>query len=353
MLNYLPHFDSFARPPLESKALGGKISLNKNEAPFSPQDIVPDIDFDLGPAPFNVYPDAFPLYEALANFLGCARENLLFTCGSEQAIRQAFEVMVGPGDEVVYMNPSFAMIDVFASQFRAKKSIVPFNDQLQCPVADILATITRQTKLVVLPNPNNPTGSILSNEELERIAVKCAPSGTMLLVDEAYYHYYPQSAVQLVQKYEHVIITRTFSKAWGLAGTRVGYVVAQPQTINLLRKVKPIDEVSTPAIHQCLQVLRHPEILTRNVGQVQNWKSTFARLTGPHVFHVPSEGNFILLKCSPQAHEKCSAWFLENDMLIHYQMPFPALRHHLRLSVGKDACMKKIMAQLQGCNAGL
>lgn len=348
MIKYRPHLDNVERPRLRPHGRAGKIGLDKNEAPFSPLEKLPEFYAELAAQSARTYPDPYPVYEKLARFCDVGIDQLMLTFGSEQAIRYAFELMIGSGDEVVYLDPTFAMIDVFARQFDARRSVLEFDDSRCVSAAQICDRISSATRLIVLPNPNNPTGSILPVDDLEMIAERAAAAGAMLVVDEAYYHYTDTTAQGLIDSFENVVVTRTFSKGWGLAGIRVGYVIAQPSVIELFRKLKPIDEVSTFSLCACSAALDRLDLLQRNVDHVRHWKERFASLQGPRVEGVEAYGNYVLLRVTPDVGDELVAWCEAHDMLLRLRVDHPSLHGLIRFAVGVDEVMTQLFDFLAG-----
>ncbi len=341
MLKSRPHFDQFERPPLKPWNREGWTCLDKNEAPFSPLTEASEFYESLKGIDARTYPDPFPLYEKLSRFVDLSTDHLLLTFGSEQAIRYAYELMISPGDQVVCLSPSFAMLEVFNKTFQAEVISVEFHS-VTLPLGRILGAITDRTRLVVLPNPNNPTGSILSLKDLAQIAEKCHSMGAMLLSDEAYFHYSSVTAQPLVRTYDNVVVTRTFSKGWGLAGIRVGYLIAQKETVNKFRKLKPIDEVSVFSLQAGLFALENQGLLKKNVEQVQKWQKKFSSLNSPSAQYVESFANFILLKVPEARIPILANWFQDQRILVKTDLGHPALKNHIRFSVTADAVMERI-----------
>ena len=346
-LRYRSELDTFDRPPLEPRHRPGWIRLDKNEAPFSPREETLGLLGALQASDVRVYPDPYPVYQKLSAFTGLPADQHLLTFGSEQALRYAFEMMVRPGDEVVYLRPTFAMIDVFARQFGATPVVVPFGDDRSLHPRDIIGRVNKKTRLVVLANPNNPTGTVLQLDDLRSLCERTADVGALLALDEAYYHYCTITGQELISDFPNLAITRTFSKAWGLAGIRVGYITAQETTIELFRRLKPIDEASTLSLAVCSAALDHPEVLEQNVNHVAKWKARFEAVCGEHVTVLPSEGNYVLVRLNAPVDSKVRAWFQEQRIACRYHADTPGMRAVLRFCIGSGAVMKTILAALR------
>lgn len=346
MHDYSEYLEGLYRPGLFNGERDGFICLDKNEAPFSAFELSDGVLSDEDFRTLNTYPNPYRLYEQLSEFVGVEVENLLLTFGSEQAIKFVFNIFLDRDAEVVYPSPSFAMFDVFAYYARAKIRHLYFDGDLKLNIEDILNAITETTSLFVLANPNNPTGTAYGMEELTMIADKCQQVGTIFLLDEAYFHYYDIDSVQLIRKFDNVIITRTFSKAWGLAGLRVGYAISSKKNINLLRKLKPIDEVSALSMKLCsIAIAKADAILSKNISQALKWKNIFRheRLAG--LEYIATEGNFILLRS--QNYDVHKELLLKNSFLPKLDFSQECLRGCMRFSVSNDEVMEKLIKILK------
>jgi len=330
------------RPSLEKSDRNKYTCLDKNEPPFSAFDIIDNLFTSDDIKSLRIYPDPYELYEKLAKFVGVNIDQLLITNGSEQAIEFVFRIFLEQNDEVIYLKPSFAMFDVFSYVQKANIKYIEFDDNLTLTLNAVINSITDKTKLFVLANPNNPTGTAFNLEDLEKIAKHTKNTDTIFLLDEAYFHFYNINSVSLVQKYDNVIITRTFSKAFGIAGARVGYAISNESNIELLRKLKPIDEINQLSYILAKKVLDNAElILNKNVEQVDKWKNIFRTTKLKDVEYIDTEGNFVLLKSN--SYTKHKNLFLENMILPKMDFKQGYLASCFRFSILDDLTMKKIV----------
>ena len=222
------------------------------------------------------YPEAGALYRKLAKWLGVSPESLLLTPGRDGAIRIIFESFVEQNDKVVHTNPTFAMYSVYSMMFGAKVIELNYEPSENGPRLDadaILESIeTHKPKLFCLPNPDSPTGTVLSQKELSAILKLCESNKTVLLIDEAYHPFYEETVVPWTASSKNIIVTRTFAKAWGIAGLRIGYAVAHPKTNELLHKMRPMYETSTLAIEFVYRMLDHVKDMEQSVTRMNKSK---------------------------------------------------------------------------------
>jgi histidinol-phosphate aminotransferase len=249
------------------------------------------------PSALGTYPEAGELYRKLGRWVGVSPESLLLTPGSDGVIRLVFEAFVEPGDAVVHTSPTFAMYPVYSQMFGADAHEVVYARSPAGPYLDAskMVAIVRRTKpkLLCLPNPDSPTGTILTPDVLRGLLTECEAAGTVMLVDEAYHPFYSWSAVPWIAASTNLIVARTFAKAWAAAGLRIGYAVAHPSTIELLHKMRPMYEVSTLAVEFMTRMMDYASAVSKAVDRINEGKEFFAAQMRSLGFAVlPTEGNF-------------------------------------------------------------
>lgn len=330
------------RPPLEKSKTKEFLCLDKNEPPFSAFDSMDSLFSNDDIINLREYPNLYELYEKLAIFTNVSIENLLLTQGSEQALKSVFEVFIDEGDEVIYYYPSFAMYDVYSYQKKAKVIYLSFKDNGSMDVDDIINNVTDSTRLFSLISPHNFTGTALSYKEIEKIVIHTQNTDTIFLLDEAYCHYFDIDSINFIKKYSHVIITRTFSKALGIAGARVGYAIACKEKIDLLRKVKPIDEIDYLAGVIASKVLDNAEnILNKNIEQVHKWQNIFQESTLTNIEYLDTKANFILLRSSDYRYHK--ELLITNKIITKVKFDVKCLENCIRFSIVDDENMQRIL----------
>ncbi len=243
------------------------------------------------------YPEAGELYRKLGAWAGIEPEYLLFTPGSDGAIRLVFEAFVEHGDRVIHTTPTFAMYPVYSQMFGADVTPIEYRRGSEEPCLDtdaLVAGIGRlEPKLVCLPNPDSPTGTVVAPDVLRRILAACESAGAVLLLDEAYHPFYEVTALPWTRQSRNLVIARTFAKAWGVAGLRIGYAAAHPETIALLHKMRPMYEVSTISLDFMARMLDHAPAMAAAVARIREGKAFFVEEMRTCGFPViPTHGNF-------------------------------------------------------------
>lgn len=245
----------------------------------------------------STYPESARVYAKLGTYVGVGPEHLTLTPGSDGVIRAVFEAFVNPGDVVVHTTPTFAMYPVYSQMYGARPITLAYRCSDGGPVLavqDVLRTIeSAHAKLVCLPNPDSPTGTVFSVLDLRVIADACHAAGSLLLIDEAYHPFYAPSAAHWVEELHHVVVARTFAKAWGLAGLRVGYAVAHPSIARLLHKVRSMYEVSTIAVAVIDRALDREAEMRASVGRLNAGRDGFQQaMASLGLRTISAQGNF-------------------------------------------------------------
>ncbi|MFQ5652818.1 MAG: pyridoxal phosphate-dependent aminotransferase [bacterium] len=251
------------------------VRLDKNErtTPFPDWALKEMLD-RISPESLTMYPNQAPLYGRLSSFWQLDERFFLLTPGSDAAIKTIFETYVAPGDEVLFLDPTYAMVEVYAGMFAARKVKVGFSPDLQLRFDALVASITDRTRAVFIANPNQPTGTILDDEQIEYLLEETYRTNTLIVFDEAYQPFSGQeSVIRWVQKHPHLIITQTFSKGAGLAAVRLGFICTDPRNINSLYKVKTHADINLFAIKFGEYLLDHYDLVEEYVQSVKASKA--------------------------------------------------------------------------------
>ena len=305
-----------------------------------------EVLLDIPPVALASYPEAGELYRKLARWVGVSPECLFLTPGSDGAIRSAFEAFVEHGDGVIHTVPTFAMYPVYSRMFGAQACPIEYERTDTGPRLDPAAIIKalreRKPKLLCLPNPDSPTGTTLSPDALREVLAECEAAGTVLLLDEAYYPFYEWSAVPWTQASRNLIVARTFAKAWGAAGLRIGYAVAHRETIVLLHKMRPMYEVSTIAVEFMSRMMDKSFQMAQAVARINEGKVFFIEEMRALGFRVlPTAGNFAHVafgELGPALHAA-----LSNKVLYRTASNHPCLAGYSRFTVAPRAIMAQVV----------
>jgi histidinol-phosphate aminotransferase len=297
------------------------------------------------------YPDSTCrlLRERLSKRLRVSPESLVFGNGSDELIVLALRAFVDPGDEVVVAAPTFLIYELQARACGASVTVVPLKN-LRYDLSAMKAAVSPHTKLVFIANPDNPTGTYVAKRELETF-LRGLPSGTIVFMDEAYYEFadakdYPRTLPMVMQR--ALIVTRTFSKAYGLAGLRVGYGVAQPSLIAAMEAVREPFNVNSLAQAAAAAALEDAAFLAKSRRLVQEGRRYLTKELGAlKLRHVPSVTNFILVQLGPRAPDVGRA-LLRRGIIVR-EMSGWKLDGFLRVTIGTMPENRKFVQMLKQC----
>ncbi len=327
----------------------GSIKLASNESPLGPSRRV--VEAILAEAEsLNRYPDdsCFHLRRALATYLRVAPEQLCFATGSDGILELLAKCFLAPGDEAVFPWPSFAMYPIATRGAGATPVQVKLDGDLRADVEGLLAAVTPRTRILFLANPNNPTGTSLGAAAFARL-VKELPERVILVADEAYIEFvrradFPDTLAALAER-PTLISLRTFSKAYALAGLRVGYAIASPELISYLERARHPFIVNSLAQVAALAALADREHLER-IRKVthEGLAQLESGLTRLRLGFAATDANFICIEVGPGAdalHER-----LQRRGLITRPLGGFGLTTHLRVSVGTPEENERFLSAL-------
>jgi len=275
------------------------VRMDKNErsTPF-PEKVFHEMMSNISSELLTMYPDQRPLYKKLSSFLEVDEDSILLSSGSDAAIKMIFETYVRPGDEVIMLDPTYAMVEVYIKMFEAKQIKIKFSPDLVLPFDQLISSISSNTRMVFIADPNQPTGTILTEEQIVLLLDKCIKTDTLVIFDEAYYHFSARDSVLChFRSYSNLIITRTFSKAFGLAAVRLGYIVSQSCNIDSLYKVKTLADINLFALKFGEYLLDNNHIVLDYVKNVDESKLLIKKtLTALNIECIGGHANFIHLR---------------------------------------------------------
>jgi len=274
------------------------IGLDRNErvAPF-PDWFIEGIRRSVTSNLLMWYPVQDQLEQQLSEHLQLPKERLLLTPSSDAAIKAIYQAYVRPGDKVVMLDPSYAMFPVYASMFQAKTVPVGFDHTPSLDTDLLLNSVAPGVRAVMIANPNQPTATLLEEDVLLEVVRRAAEVEALVVMDEAYYPFSHSTALPWVESHPNLLIMRTFSKAAGLAGLRIGFLAGHPEVIANLYKVRTVNDMNSFALLCAGQVLNHPEVIDDYVTEVEAGCRLLASKAGEFgLIPLPTHTNFMLLR---------------------------------------------------------
>lgn len=332
-------------PPLEGRVGLGYLLLDFNERtkPYD-KNINNYLKKYLDKNLLNIYPAYNKITKSIADYAGVKKENILITNGTDQAIEVIFKTFTRSGDQVIIPSPSFAWFSQCA-KINNNNIISPLyqKENLAFPLKMILKKISKKIKLIIICNPNNPTGTSVALSDIEKILKKAKNS--LIYIDEAYFGFSQITAVPLIKKYPNLVISRTFSKAFGLAGLRIGYLIANNKLIKEMQKVRgpyEVNSLATTAVEYALENLNGYKYY---IDEVMNEAKPFLEkyLKKRNIKYYPSDANFVLIK--PTNPKKIFNHLKRNKILTRPRSG-PLVEGTIRITVGTLKQTKKLIKLL-------
>lgn len=294
------------------------------------------------------------LRKAIAKKYEIAAEDIVCGAGSDEVLYLLASAYAGEGDEIIHSKHGFLMYDISARRVGATPISVP-EKNLKTSVEAIITAISGKTKIIFLANPNNPTGSYLTNDEVKKL-IDNTPKNVLIVFDHAYDEFvsdvsdYP-NAIKLVQKNDNVVMTRTFSKIHGLASLRIGWCYSNREIADVLNKARGPFNVGGPAQVSAKAAIEDENFVTESLAHNNKWlKKIFEEASGyKNIKALPSVANFILFDFnSEEGAKKANEKFSENNIIVR-QVGSYFLPNCLRITIGTDQeneFVLKILAQL-------
>lgn len=313
------------------------IKLASNENPLAPPEKVLRAICEKA-KDINRYPDGgcFYLRKALSKKLSVSEGSLVFGNGSDELILIALRAFLEAGDEVVVADPTFLIYHIASMVKGANVKVVPLKD-FKYDLEAMANAITEKTKVVFIANPDNPTGSYVTSEELSSFIEK-VPEGVAIFLDEAYYEYarggdYPETLELAGREDKNIVIARTFSKAYGLAGLRVGYGIMREDIAEVLNKVREPFNVNSLAQTAALAALEEESYMKKSVELVrEEGKKFYEFFDSLRVKYIPSRTNFILIDTGKDA-SKIFESLLKEGIIVR-EMSGWGLKGFMRVNIG-------------------
>ena len=328
--------------PHDTSRAGELIRLNRNENAYGPSAAVMAVIRDTASTATSRYPDveAEALRRKIGDLHRVPSEHVVLGCGSGEIVRMAMDAFVGPHKKLVAAVPTFESIAEWARRAGATVVAVPLSRDYTHDLEGMLARIDAETGLVYICNPHNPTGRVTRRRDLD-VFLRKLPATIVVLIDEAYHHYVGESSeyasfIDRPVDDSRVIVTRSFSKIYGLAGLRVGYAIAAGQTARVLAS-KMSDGVNVVAARAAAAALDDTEQVRTSVNRNTDDRQEFFNQATARMIRPDSATNFVMLETGRRAVEVVEH-FQRHGILIS---PVPGFDQDIRVSLGIPAEMRE------------
>jgi len=335
-------------PPLGNRD-GLRLDFNENVGGCSPR--VLETLRALSPEVLNKYPEREPGERAVAAHLVLNAAQVLLTNGVDEAIHLLCETYLDPGDEVLISVPTFSMYEIYALATGAKVIAVQAGADFAFPIEQSLAAITARTRLICVASPNNPTGATATREQLLAL-VQAAPQAAVL-IDEAYIHFGGETLLDQLGNFENLFIARTFSKAYGLAGFRLGALCGSVVQMKMLRRVASPYNVNGVALECLMQALDDRAFLARYVAQVLEGRAQLEQFYRERqIPYWSSQANFVLAYFG-EFNRALVAEMRRRGILVRDRNSDPGCAGCVRITLGTLEQTERLLHELPEALAGI
>tara|TARA_B100000579_G_C22842364_1_gene862333 strand:- start:1940 stop:2998 length:1059 start_codon:yes stop_codon:yes gene_type:complete len=321
------------------------LKLDWNESTFAlPEKIKKTLSLKVSE---HLYPknDNVELKSRIAKYNNVDEENILVYAGSDEALNDIFSVFLDHKKTCLVIVPTYTQVFTYISSNTENIILSEIDNIFDSHNLNISRDKLEASDVIYLANPNNPTGKCFPKNEIEELLINFPEK--IFIIDEAYFEYSNESFIHKVDLYKNLIITRTFSKAFSLAGFRVGYVAANKEIIKILSKIKNIKSVSSYAQEAAILVLDNIKIFNNQIAEVNNSKKSLIESTKKfkRIEIIPSDANFLLIRAEDSKLLK--NLFYKNKILIRDKSSEKLLKNCLRVTLGDEEIAKRILTVLK------
>lgn len=323
-----------------------RLDLNENPGGL-PQEFIDSVLVKVTPQFVAQYPETLHFTQVLANYLGTDIAHLCLVNGSAEGIRYIIQAFTSVNGRIVGVVPSYFMFQVYSEMYGRNFVKVPYNEDLTMSIDNIIAELTEDTQLLILLNPNNPMGNVYTEEEFEQIMEVCRQKQITVLVDEAYHYFYPKTFIRYALQERRVLITRTFSKLFSMAGCRLGYVVGHPEDIRMIQKYCTPHNTNAFAMQFAEDILTTPGMLESLITKFNEGRAYLVQELDRNGYrHKGEAGNFMFIEPKTDAEGIVERMKAEKKILIKEYPNVGEFGNCLRVSIGEKQYMEKFMNAL-------
>jgi histidinol-phosphate aminotransferase len=290
----------------EGRDLVNGLRLDRNEkVDVWPKHVITDI-FNSKPDFFlSVYPESTPLYSRLAKFHNVHESELMLTAGIDGGLKTLFEIMTAPGDLVGVVTPTYAMYQVYSKLFQVELNEIGYSENFEFDHSRFDEFLAKKPTMFFLPNPNQPIESSFKLSELEVFAQKTLAANCLFVIDEAYHLFGSDTAVELIRKYDNVVIARTFSKGFGVPSIRLGYLISNEDNMNTLSKTRFAHESNSLSNAVAEYLLDNYEMVKSYNQKVMEAREQLKIILGEMgIRAIGKTGNYLLLDLESEQKAK-------------------------------------------------
>ena len=331
------------------RSADGAIQIDSNENPYGPSDKARDAITNSETIACR-YPDVTEvrMTEAIAKHHDVSVDQVLLGCGSTEILRCADTVFLGPNKNVIAAEPTYEAVLSFAKVMQANPVKVPQTADHRHDLNAMAAATNASTGLIYICNPNNPTGTIVTLAEFEKF-MSHIPLTATVLVDEAYFHFVEDSdygtVIPWTARFPNLIVARTFSKVYGIAGMRLGYAISSEQNIHAMRACKLWSSTNVAVLDAAIASLQdQAHVVDQRHRNIETRRWLYNELDRDHREYIPSHANFVMINVGQDVSPVGDA-FRKRNILVGRK--FPPMNNWLRVSMGTPGEMQSFMSALR------
>jgi len=323
-----------------------RLDLNENPGGL-PQEFIDTVLSDITPQFVAQYPETLHFTEVLAKHLNTDISHICLVNGSSEGIRYIIQAFTSVKGRIVGVVPSYFMFQIYSEMYDREFVKVPYNEDLSMDINKIISELTDDTQLLVLLNPNNPMGNVYTEEEFKTILDVCHKKQITVLIDEAYHYFYPKTFIEYALSERHILVTRTFSKLFSMAGCRLGYVVGHPEEIKMVQKFCTPHNTNAFAMKFAEAVLETPGVLDSLISNFNEGRQYLIDTLDANGYrHKGEAGNFIFIEPKTDAQTIVNRMKAEKKILIKVYPNVGEFGNCLRVSIGEKKYMKVFIESL-------
>ncbi len=323
-----------------------RLDLNENPGGL-PEDFIQKVLNGITPQFVAQYPETLHFTEVLADYLNTDISHLCLVNGSAEGIRYIIQTFTSENGRIIGVVPSYFMFQVYSEMYNREFVKIEYNENLTMDVDRIVAEMTDDTQLLILLNPNNPMGNVYTDEEFQRIVNVAKEKEITILVDEAYFYFYPKTFIGYALNDDHIFVTRTFSKLFSMAGCRLGYVAGWPEGIKMVQKMCTPHNTNAFAMRFAEAALKDPDMIQNLISCFTQGRKYLIEWLDAHEYeHKGEAGNFMFIKSRTNPQKLVDKMKNEKKILIKSYPQVGKLGDCLRVSIGEKKYMEQFTEAL-------
>lgn len=325
----------------------GYLKLDMNENPdFLPKRCLDEIKKSITVEDISMYPETSNLVKSISNSINFEADNICLTNGSDDGIRIIIQVFGKPGSNFVMANPTFEMYSVYTKMYGINLKTIEFDKNFLIDINKFLNIIDDNTSLVLILNPNSPIGKEWTEIDLLRIIEKSKENNAIVIIDEAYFYFNDNTFIDLINYYDNIIVLRTFSKAFSIAGCRIGYTVTNKFLSSFIKKCSSSYPVNILGIKSAEYLLNNPDVMSRIIFEYSIGKDYLInKLIINNYKYEYNGGNYILIK--PRKSPKEIFCKLKEKNILIKKYSNKILKEWIRITICSKKTMNKFWTEFE------